>query len=228
MPISTSHLTRAAGLFAMASGLLYILIQPIHPDESTVTVTGSMWAIVGYLTMGMAVLGLIGVTGIYLRQVTESGLLGLIGFVLFGAFYLLVTAFTFAETLVMPPLAAEAPRFVDGFLAIFSGVSTPVDLGLLPVLNPVSAVLYVLGGVLFGVAIFRARVLDRWAALLLVAGAVVTPLFGLLPHAVARYAAVPVGLAMIWLGYSLWSSERRRHAVAANGAAFGTELSAAP
>jgi hypothetical protein len=26
-----------------------------------------------------------------------------------------------------------------------------------------------------------------------------------LPHDVGRYTAVPLGLAMIWLGYSLWS-----------------------
>ena len=29
-----------------------------------------------------------------------------------------------------------------------------------------------------------------------------------LPHAVGRYAAVPVGMAMVWLGWSLWSEQR--------------------
>lgn len=209
MTVSASHLTRAAGLFAVASGLLYIIIQFVHPAENLTTVTGSTWAIVGYMTIFMAIFGLIGVTGIYLRQVAESGLLGLIGLVLFGFFFLLVTAFTFAETLIMPPLAAEAPRFVDSFLGIFSGASAQVDLGSLPVLNPVAGALYVVGGALFGFAIFRARVLDRWAALLLVLGAVLTPAVALLPHAIGRYAAVPVGLAMVWLGYSLWTLERR-------------------
>jgi hypothetical protein len=32
---------------------------------------------------------------------------------------------------------------------------------------------------------------------------------GLLPHAVERMAAIPMGLALIWLGYSLWSTQRR-------------------
>ncbi|MBC3194167.1 hypothetical protein H7X46_24240 [Pseudonocardia sp. C8] len=209
MTISAAHLTRAAGLFAVVSGVLYIIIQFVHPAENVATVTGNAWAIVGYMTIAMAVLGLIGVTGIYLRQVTESGLLGLIGLVLFGLFFLLVTAFTFAETLIMPPLAAESPRFVDSFLGIFSGAGAQVDLGLLPALNPVAGVLYVLGGALFGFATFRARVLDRWAALLLALGALLTPVVSLLPHAIGRFAAIPVGLAMIWLGYSLWATERR-------------------
>ena len=32
MTITTSTLTRAAGMSAVLSGLLYIVIQPIHPD----------------------------------------------------------------------------------------------------------------------------------------------------------------------------------------------------
>jgi hypothetical protein len=35
----------------------------------------------------------------------------------------------------------------------------------------------------------------------------------LIPHAFARYAAVPMGLALACLGYALWS-ERREHAAA--------------
>ena len=41
-----------------------------------------------------------------------------------------------------------------------------------------------------------------------------TPLAALLPHAQQRYAAVPVALALAWLGYALWS-ERRASAVQA-------------
>lgn len=209
MTISTSHLTRAAGLFAVASGLLYIIIQFVHPAENAATVTTSAWAVVGYMTELMAIFGMIGVTGIYLRQVTASGILGLVGFVLFWCFYLLTAAFNFAETLIMPPLAAQAPQFVDGFEGVFAGTASQVDLGSLPAISPIAAVLYVLGGALFGLAIFRARVLDRWAGALLSVGAVLTLVVPLLPHAIGRFAAIPVGLAMAWLGYSLWSVERR-------------------
>lgn len=53
------------------------------------------------------------------------------------------------------------------------------------------------------------RVLSRGAGILLALGAASTLVVPFVPHAAARYAAVPVGLALIWLGYSLWSEQRK-------------------
>ncbi|MFN8484250.1 MAG: hypothetical protein U0768_14530 [Anaerolineae bacterium] len=58
---------------------------------------------------------------------------------------------------------------------------------------------------MFGVATFRARVLPRWPAALLTVGAILTPAAALLPHEMQRFAAVPVAVALAWLGYALWS-----------------------
>ena len=68
-----------------------------------------------------------------------------------------------------------------------------------------------LGGLLFGIATFRAGILPRWAAGLLAVGAMLAPVAALLPHELQPKVAVPVGLALAWLGYALWS-ERREHA----------------
>src|SRR5690606_19559207 len=164
MALTSSRLTRAAGIAAVLSGLLYIVIQPIHPEETVATVTGSAWAIVGTMTIAMAVLGLIGLTGIYLRQVTESGLLGLLGFLLFGSFHLLAMAFSTAEVLILPTLADVAPQFVDSFMGLFTGSGSSMELGALESISLVSAVLYIAGGTVFGIALPRARVLARWVA----------------------------------------------------------------
>ena len=69
-----------------------------------------------------------------------------------------------------------------------------------------------LGGLLFGIATLRAGVLPRWAGGLLAIG-VVLPLVAssLVPHPFDRIFAVPVGLALAWLGYALWA-EQRKHA----------------
>ncbi|MDQ0820991.1 hypothetical protein QFZ79_003363 [Arthrobacter sp. V4I6] len=209
MNITTTKLIRAAGLSAVLAGMLYIVRQPIHPSDDVSAVTGSAWAIVGYMTLCMSVLGLVGVTGIYLRQVKETGLLGLIGYLMFGLWFVLLTAFTFAQTLILPPLAPEAPQFVDSFLGIFSGSGGEISLGALGAMSLVSAVLYIPGGLLLGIAIFRARILSRWGAALLVVGMVITPLASVFPHTAGSIFAVPVGLALIWLGYSLWSEERK-------------------
>ena len=44
------------------------------------------------------------------------------------------TAFVFAEAFILPPLAAKAPAFVDGYLGISYGHTGGVDLGALPAL----------------------------------------------------------------------------------------------
>ncbi|WP_204331245.1 hypothetical protein [Geodermatophilus sabuli] len=208
MTVTTARLSGAAGLAAAASGLLYGLVQFIHPAETVSAVSTTGWAVMHHLTLAMAVLGLVGVTGIYLRQVREAGLLGLVGFVLFGSFYLLTVAFTFVEALVLPELAGEAPQLVDDLLGIFSGEGTG-GLGAVTAVGPLGFGLYLLGGLALGVALFRARVLARWAAALLAAGTVVTLAVPLVPHSLARLAALPVAVAMTGLGVSLWRARRQ-------------------
>ena len=111
----------------------------------------------------------------------------------------------------MPLLATDVPEFVEGFLGISNGRASAVDLGALPAVYALAGILYLLGGLLFGIATFRAGVLPRWAAGLLAVAATLTPLAALLPHHIQRFAAVPMGLALAWLGYALWS-ERRENA----------------
>jgi hypothetical protein len=208
MTITTSALLRAAGVSAVLSGLLFIVIQPIHPEENSATVTTTAWVVVALMTIAMAVLGLVGVSGMYFRQVRESGLSGLIGYLMFGSFYLVVTAWTFVEVFVLPRIADDAPQFVDDYLGVPAGVSAQGDVGTLPLLYTVVSGLYLVGGLVFGIAIYRAGILQRGAAALLAVGSVSAGAAVVLPHAVGRYAAVPVGIAMVWLGWSLWSEQR--------------------
>ena len=140
----------------------------------------------------------------------ESGLPGLIGYLMFGSFYLAVTAWTFVEVFVLPQIADAAPQFVDDFLGIPAGVSAQGDVGALPLVFTVVSGLYLLGGLVFGIAVYRAGILQRGAAVLLAVGTVLSLSAAVLPHAVGRYAAVPVGMAMVWLGWSLWSEQRTR------------------
>ncbi len=59
---------------------------------------------------------------------------------------------------------------------------------------------------LFGLAAtLRAGILPRVPAGLLAIAATLTPLAALLRHARQRLAAVPVALALAWLGYAVWS-----------------------
>lgn len=190
----------------MAAGIIFIFVQMIHPPEVLSSVTTSTWAVVHYLTIAMCLLGLIGMTGLYVRQAKEVGWLGLIGYAMFSLFLALTMTLVFAEAFILPLLATETPKFVEGFLGIVSGVTSEVDLGSLPTLGTLAGVFYMFGGVLFGSAIFRARILPRWAGFVFAFGTVL-PL--LLPHAIVRLAAVPVGLGLAWLGFALWSERQQ-------------------
>jgi hypothetical protein len=208
MTISTTKLTSVTGLAAVAAGLIFILIQFIHPPENATTVTTSGWAAVSVLTATMAVLAIVGISGLYFRQVQRMGVLGLIGYLLFATSFLVITAWSFVEIVVLPPLAEQAPQFVNDFLAVPGGGDIVGDVGAAKVVSGIAGVGYLLGGLLFGIALFRARVVARWAALLLAAGSVITILVPVLPHALERTLALPMGIALAGLGYSLWSRQR--------------------
>ena len=205
MTLTASDLNRAAGLAAIAAGLVFILIQPIHPTEELANITGSAWAITGWLTSAFAILALIGVSGVYHRQVKEAGVLGFVGYVMFSAFFVLTVSYNFVEIYVLPPLVGLAPQFVESWNGIITGDAGPVDLPALEAMWTVAFVLYFFGSSLLGIALYRARVLPRWTAGVLVAAALATLLVPALPHVIERYAAVPMGVALICLGYAHWS-----------------------
>lgn len=208
MAITTRKLSRGAGVSAAAAGLLFMVIQLIHPEETLANVATTAWTVTHSLGLTMAVLGLVGVTGLYLRQVRESKLLGLIGFMLFGASFVVIAGFQFVEAVVLPQLAHEAPGYVKDFFAVATGASPNGDVGALTVANAVSAVTYLVGGVLFGVALYRARVLSRWASMLLAVGTAATISVQVLPHSLDRLVAFPTGAALVGLGISLWRDRR--------------------
>jgi len=162
------------------------------------------------LKTAMCLLFLLGITGLYARQVKETGWLGLAGFLLLSLCWALQTAFVFAEAFIMPLLATTAPKFVDGYLGTAAGRASEVNLGALPALYTLVGILYVLGGLLFGIATLRAGILPRWAAGLLAVASVLTPAAALFPHQIQRFAAIPVALALAWLGYALWSERREQ------------------
>jgi hypothetical protein len=219
MKITASSLIRWTGLAALVAGLIFAGIQPIHPPDVLSSVTTSAWAIITTLKTVMCLLFLIGITGLYARQVERAGWLGLAGFLLLTLSWWLQTAFVFAEAYILPPLATTAPKFVDSTLGtLAAGRASEVNLGALPALyNLGVGIPYMLGGLLFGIATLRAGILPRWPAGLLAVAAVLTPAAALLPHAIQRLAAIPVGIALAWLGYALWSERRASDPVRGRG-----------
>ena len=219
MKVTASSLIRWSGLAALVAGLIFAGIQPIHPPDVLSSVTTGEWAIITTLKLAMCLLFLLGIAGIYARQVERAGWLGLAGFLLLTLSWWLQTAFVFAEAYILPELANAAPAFVESFLGIVNpGSPVEMNIGVLPAAYGLLGILYMLGGLLFGIATLRAGILPRWPAGLLAVAALLTPAAALLPHDIQRLAAIPVGLALAWLGYALWSERSERRAQASDPA----------
>ena len=158
----------------------------------------------------MCILGLFGIAGLYARHVEKTGWLGLAGYLLLTIFYAVEMCYAFAEPTILPLLAPVAPTFVESAMGMSSGAGGPMNLGAFAVIFHILSVVYLLGLLLFGIAIFRARILSRGAAGLLAISGPLAIIMSLLPHQIARLAAMPMGFALAWLGYALWSERREQ------------------
>ena len=201
-------LTRLAGLSAVAAGLCFIVIGLFHPENVPSSVTTATWTNVHIVATVMGLFGLFGMAGLYTRQAAKAGWLGLAGFLMFSIWLALIMVFSFVEAFILPQLANESPAFVAGFLGMFTGIASTVDLGVLPTLWQISGPLFIVGPLLFAIATFRAAILPRGAAGLLALAAVLIPTGSFLPPAHEPLVMVPVGLAIAWLGYALFSERR--------------------
>jgi hypothetical protein len=209
MKVTASKLIRWAGLSAIVAGIIFAGIQPIHPPDVLSSINTSLWAILTSLKTVMSIFGLLGIAGLYARQVEETGWLGLSGYLLLTIFYAVQMCYSFAEALILPLLSNVAPNFVESALGLGTGAGGEMNLGAFATVYSLITVLYLLGLLLFGIAIFRAHILPRWAAILLaVSGPLAIIMVALLPHQLERFAAMPMGIALAWLGYALWSEQR--------------------
>ena len=204
MTVATATLTRSAGLTAIAAGAIFIGVQLNHAQLDAAAVTTTDWLVRSSLKALMAVLAMLGITGMYLHQVKKMGTLGLVGYLLFAANYLIIFGTSFVAAIVLPAIADTSPTYVANVLVAASGHHPAGDVGSLYTVLLLGGLLYVSGGLLFGIALYRARVLPRWAAALLAIGGLAAAGLSLMPDPWFRLLAFPNGIAMIALGYALW------------------------
>ncbi|WP_347355100.1 hypothetical protein [Intrasporangium sp.] len=213
MHITSPGLAKAAGAAAALAGSIFVAVQVNHPAPDTFATETAQWMARSGAKAAMAALALAGITGIYLRQHGKAGLLGLVGYLVFAAGYLAMFSVEVVAITVLPSLVAGEPAFVDDVIAAATGATPQGDIGGLQLLFDLAGAGYLIGGLLFGIAVLRAGVLTRWAGALLAAGTVATAALAVLPESFNRPLAVPAGMALVWLGVSLWRNPVDRSAV---------------
>lgn len=203
--MSSSNLMRWSGLAALVGGGLFIILDALESmlfgsQPSGEAAATSAWIIVQGAFLAAAVLIALGLVGLYVRQAQQTGTLGLLAFVVTFAGMMMTAGSSWSETFFGAWLAEAAPElleaepagaFVAGLLLTFA--------------------LFAIGWLLFGLASFRAEVLPRGAAVMLMIGAVLFPALGILE---IPFAGLAFGAAVAWMGYALWSSPRKPALVA--------------
>jgi hypothetical protein len=189
----------AAFAFALAGGILHPVIggdshaapslaQPLFP-------TAHLLVFLGEICL------LFGLPGLCASIAPKTGLIGLSGFMLYFFANATLASFVSAyEAFIVPVLAADS---TTSALVAPGGVipsSAPFA-----VLQGLGGLVYMLGLVVLGIAVFRSRVMPRWTGALMAA----SPIFLLLPMPEAPVLTgllieLPRGLAVAGMGYALF------------------------
>lgn len=203
--MSSSNLMRWGGLAAVGGGVLLTVLSILElvlfgGDSGSATVMTSPWIVVEVAYIVAEVLIILGLIGLYAYEAQETGVPGLIAFVAALTGTMLLAGADWGAAFIGPLVAKAAPEVID---ADPSGVAM---VGFM-----VTLLLVALGWFLFGLVSLRAGILPRGATILLMAGAV---LVLVLVFVELPFESVVLGLAVAWMGYSLWSDVSEQAAIA--------------
>jgi len=140
---------------------------------------------------------ILGLPGLYFKQIDRAGLLGMIGFIVSFVGFLFLAGIQTFDAFVSPTLAASA--------ATKSLAGTGTFLPLLA-FELLCGLLLIIGPLLFGIATLRAGVLQRWAAIILIVGSVASMITVAL-HNWNEISGAILNLAFACFGFLLLSKQ---------------------
>ena len=210
MTTTTNRLVATAGLCAAAAGAIFIGVQINHPPADVAHLVTTEMTIRMTAKVLFCALALAGLAGMFLRNRHQFGRLGRVGYSLLSVGFLAMLVQECIVGYYLPTVAHSKPVYVQHVLngAMAHGASSGI--GAMQELFLIAGMGYSLGGLVFGIALFRAGVLARWACLLLAYGTISALALAALPESFSRPFAVPTGVALIGLGLSLWRDQRRQ------------------
>ncbi len=210
MTTTTTRRTATAGLCAATAGAIFIGVQINHPPADVAHLVTTEMTIRMTAKVLFCALALVGLAGMFLRHRHQFGRLGRVGYSLLSVGFLAMLVQECIIGYYLPTVAHSKPVYVQHVIngAMAHGASSGI--GAMQELFMIAGIGYALGGLLFGIALFRAGVLARWACVVLAYGTTSALALAVLPESFSRPFAVPTGVALIGLGVSLWRDQRRQ------------------
>lgn len=205
--MSTLNLIRWSGLALVVGGvgiaLFLITLYPLGNFLAPEAFTTSQSVLAHTFHWIGATFALLGLVGWHVKQRSQAGITGLIGFILAFIGTTLTLVGGVSAGYIFPVLATEAPHAFDPQGPLFASANAiPFFIGFAT---------FMLGYVLLGIATIRARILPRWGAVLVMLGAILFNLppqpIGPFPTFVTLLGAILFGAGAVWIGYTLWSSK---------------------
>lgn len=182
--MNSTNLLRLSGISAILAGIAYILdtiFDFAFPDNM--------------LGIGIFVslFGLYGLAGLFVRQRAEGGWLNLIGYVLNSMGLAALIGVVFTNNFVVSALEKDVVEdlFSGSLLIAFISVG----------------VIYLLGVLVFGMALWRGGVFSKSAIVLYIMGSIPVALPPVFPEAVVSLGGIMVALGIMWLGVQLWQDK---------------------
>jgi hypothetical protein len=198
-----AHLVRWCGMALMAAGVLLVVATLLHPSRETATtiIASEPRLVAAHILYTLAwLLVLLGLPGLYTAQRGGMGPLGLAGFLTaFTGTYLIAVTGNFG--FLAPVVAKQSPAVLDS-ISRYSPVV---------IVNGLAAILFMIGYVLFGIAMIKVATLPRWSGVLVAVGAPahligfgVSQLVSTAAWSIAILGSVSLGAGLAWSGYRVW------------------------
>ncbi len=199
--MSSSTLFRLSGLGLLLGAILAIVAvvghNAVRQASELADITNTPSVMFVRLLMVGALLVIMGLPGLYARLAEWAGVLGLIGFVLtFVGLLFADVVMTANYGFIMPKIAATS----EGRALIETGLPDP---GFMMLIFP----MILIGLLLLGISIVRAKVLPRWIGLLFIASVLFIPVASAVPI-IAHLFSAPIFLAFASCGYALVRDSR--------------------
>lgn len=193
------HFNIASGVLMFLFWYLYAILLPYGQLSNTLSllVLNKNWAFVNILGASGALLGIVGLVGLFISTGDRLSNFATLGFIIALIGSILMFIALMRDTLLWPILANHDPSLLDFNGPIYTSRT------FLPFFI-FSGVLYTLGNVIFGLAIAGTGLYPVWAGHFLAWGALLFGLgaaFGEWQVYIRSIGITALSISLVWLGY---------------------------
>lgn len=197
-----ADLIHVSGVALLLAGVIWAVTSILHPNNHDPKAFQDRFWVSALAGQGVSYwLGVLGLVGLYVRQAEQSGILGLVGFVLAILGSAITITVNMDMAFLLPSVAAQQAKPTTVMQLL--GPSSPLPW--LARITLMYLLLFVPGYILIGIVTISAGVLPGPAGWLLIIGTIVSNIGAPIAKLfiLRRVGGVVFGVGLAWLGLAL-------------------------